>query len=280
MTAISIDHLERVLDRLCCPACLHGETRCSAGDLSIHQETGLSVQCRTCGAQYPVVKGVIDFLPDYEENAAPGLAQRSMENRFVVNYYEKYFRPAFTRLGSPITYNQEIQWLKSVLPDKPVQYLIDLACGTGKYTRILHDHLSPDWIFAIDISMPMLQQAVEMAALHGASDIIHIRADAAALPLRDQCINGLNCFGALHLFPDTVKTISEISRISADNAFFTCLTARKLRLWRPIQILFSRLFSFHFFDEAGLENLLISNGFQDFRKSVSRMVLMFACTKQ
>lgn len=281
MPDIKKTHLVAALEWLRCPACRTNLPVDGAGELvAIDRKDALHLKCRTCDAGYPVVNGVIDFLPGYETRSEPGLAQWCMENRFVVRFYEQYFRPAFTRMGSPIRYDEEIRWLKGVLPEAPVNIIMDLACGTGKYSRILNDHLSPERVFAIDISMPMLQKAVDMAAQAGADNIVHIRSDAGVLPLKDRCINSINCFGALHLFPDTDRTITEISRIAANKACFTCLTARKLMLWRPVQIPFSKLFSFHFFDETWMQDRLVRAGFHNFQKSVSRMVLMFACTRK
>ncbi|MDY6825377.1 MAG: class I SAM-dependent methyltransferase [Thermodesulfobacteriota bacterium] len=281
MPELSETQLASSLQYLRCPACLKNfpGNDDNAGELAIGQGNALRLECGTCSASYPVVNGVIDFLPGYEEASSPGLAQWFMENPTVVNFYEKYFRPAFTRMGSPIRYDEEIKWLKSVLPGEPVRCITDLACGTGKYSRLLHRHLGPDLVFAVDISMPMLQKAETMAAAEGATNILHVRADAAALPLKNQSINGINCFGALHLFPETGRTIAEIGRIAAENAFFTCLTARKLPIWRPVQVPFSKLFSFHFFDEEWMEARLARSGFRDFQKTVNRMVLMFACIK-
>ncbi|MDY6832491.1 MAG: methyltransferase domain-containing protein [Thermodesulfobacteriota bacterium] len=269
--------LEKALDFLVCPACSANPE----ASLSFVRAPAPALQCAGCRASYPVVNGVLDFLPDYHEHRQQGLAQWLMENRAVVSVYEKYFRPAFTRMGSPITYEEEMAWLKGVQTGRPVKTVLDLACGTGKYARMLNDFYGPDLVFAADISLPMLEQAVAYANAAGSKNILHIRADAGALPFKDNAIDRANCFGALHLFPDAPRAIRELGRTASEDAVFTCLTGRKVRLLSPVQKIFSLLMTFQFFDGDRLQQALIEAGFGEMDCVVHRqMVLMFGAVKK
>lgn len=269
-------HFEKAIAFLACPACPDN----SLASLAFIEGPSPALQCAACNARYPVINGVIDFLPDYHEHRQQGLAQWLMENRAVVSVYEKYFRPAFTRMGSPITYEEEMAWLKGVKTGGPVKTVLDLACGTGKYARLLNDFYAPDLVFATDISLPMLEQAVAYAKAAGSKNILHIRADAGALPFKDNSIDRANCFGALHLFPDAPRTLRELGRTVSEDAVFTCLTSRKVRLMSPVQKIFSLLLTFHFFDEDKLQQALIEAGFGKMDGVVHRqMVLMFGARK-
>ncbi len=151
--------LSKALAHLTCPLCL---ARCE-GQPFLDLKNNQALQCPVCGRLYPIRQGIIDFFPDYEETIKPGLAQRFMENNAIVAVYEKYFRPAFTSLGSPITYAEEVQWLRSVSPGISVKNILDLASGTGKYARLLNQTHDPELVFAVDISLPMLRKGLANA---------------------------------------------------------------------------------------------------------------------
>ncbi len=273
---ISDIQLENAVQLLRCPAC-----RDNSAVLGPVRDGSFSLRCAECSVNYPVTNGIIDFLSGYEQNPQKGIAQRFMENGLVVSMYEKHFRPAFTRLGSPITYHEEIEWLRDINTDIQVKTVLDLACGTGKYSRLLNSIYQPELVFAVDISMPMLQKSREYAMANGMENVIHIRGDAAALPFKSGAIDRINCFGALHLFPDVPGTLGEISRVSKQKAVFTCLTSRKDKgLFGIGQSLFSRLFSFHFFDEELLKQDMGKVGLVNMQSVRKKMVLMFQCEKQ
>ena len=240
------------------------------------------LKCAECDRHYPIINGIIDFCPGIEERTGTGLAQKFMEHKAVVSVYEDYFRPAFTRMGSSIKYNEEIQWLGSVKTDIPVSAVLDLACGTGKYTRLMNRLYQPEIVFSVDISLPMLEQAIVNAEKENIDNIVHIRADAGSLPFKTKSLQRTNCFGALHLFPDVPAAIREIGRVSTTGAVFSCLTSRKTgRFVTGLgQSIFSKLFSFHFFDENQLEKELGSAAFEGMKKKQKQMVLLFSCRKK
>jgi len=140
----------------------------------------------------------------------------------------------------------------------------------------------PEIIFSADISMPMLQEAVACSEKDNIKNIIHIRADAGALPIRDGSLQRVNCFGALHLFPDVTGATGEIGRVSAPQAVFSCLTSRQTKQFftGAGQRVFSKLFSFHFFDENRLEHDLKTAGFDTMAAKQNKMVLLFSCCKK
>jgi ubiquinone/menaquinone biosynthesis C-methylase UbiE/uncharacterized protein YbaR (Trm112 family) len=269
---------ESLLDFLICPYCQEDPTSRLE---YVRDRMPPALRCVGCNRSYPIIDGIIDFCPGFEKRTGTGLAQKFMEHKAVVSVYENYFRPAFTRLGSPIKYDEEIQWLSAIPTGGiPVTAILDLACGTGKYTRLLNRLYNPEIIFAVDISLPMLQKSVACAREEKIENIIHIRGDAGALPLRTRCLQRVNCFGALHLFPDVTGAIHEIGRVSAAQAVFSCLTSRKVDRFSTRQTVFSKLFSFHFFDENRLEQDLQTAGFDSMAKNHKNMVLLFFCRKK
>lgn len=231
--------------------------------------------CGGCGAHYPLRGSVVDFLPDAGPSA--GRAQRVMENEWVAKIYEDYFRPWFTKLGSTVDYAEEERWLLGQLDARTPGPALDLACGTGRYARLLARTQSESLVIGADLSLPMLQEATARGAAQGLHNLLFVRADATRLPLRDASLRLLNCFGALHLFPSTAAALRELARVACDGAAFTCLTAclherpRRARAQRA----FSRWASFTFFEETELQDQLCSAGFADYRSTRHDSVLLF-----
>jgi ubiquinone/menaquinone biosynthesis C-methylase UbiE/uncharacterized protein YbaR (Trm112 family) len=261
--------VERALGHLCCPRCRGATLAASSPDL----------ECAGCAARYPITNGIIDFYPEYR--SARGGAQRAMESRFIVSIYEKHWRPWFTSLGSSITYAEEKAWLLEQDDRTSVECVLDLGAGTGRYARILADAYRPNLVIALDLSMPMIERGNEVAQKEGYENILFMKGDAQRLPFRDGAVDLVNCFGALHLFPEPERAIEELARVGRPGAVFTCLTACRSEAPRRTraQGWFSSLASFHFFDVGELRAQLSSVGFDDFEHTERGAVLLFSARK-
>jgi ubiquinone/menaquinone biosynthesis C-methylase UbiE len=260
--------LERALGLLACPHCR---------GTALRLEPSRCV-CDVCRAAYPRLGEVFDFAP--ERGASHGQAQRVMENRWVAGIYEDHWRPWFTRLGSDLQYAQEERWLAERHAADSGGTALDLACGTGRYARWLARRSPAELVFGVDLSLPMLEQAVARAQRERLQNVIWLRADAGRLPLRDACVTAENCFGALHLFPDAERALCELGRVAVDGARLTCLTAqapqqRPGRGGHLLRRAFSRLASFEFFDEARLQSALRAAGFERYEATHHGAVLLF-----
>jgi ubiquinone/menaquinone biosynthesis C-methylase UbiE len=261
--------IERSLAYLRCPKCHSDALGASGPDL----------ECGGCSALYPIRKGIVDFYPEYR-SAKLG-AQLAMESRFIVSIYEKHWRPWFTSLGSTITYEEEEAWLLAQDDRDAVESVLDVGAGTGRYARILSDAYRPKLVIALDLSKPMIEKGKEVAEEEGYDNILFTKGDAQRLPVRDGAIDLLNCFGALHLFPDPYRAIDELARVARPGAVFTCLTAGKSNQPRTsrTQGWFSNLASFHFFDIDEMRAKLASVGFEDFNHTLSGSVLLFSARR-
>jgi len=260
-----MDPIERALGRLRCPSCLADSLGRGASEL----------RCASCDARFPVADGIVDFCPDHER--ARDRAQRAMESPLMARVYEDYWRPWFTWLGSPITYAEEKDWLLAQHDPGSVECALDVGAGTGRYARLLADAYRPELVVALDLSMPMLVQGHRVARARRYDDILFVRGDAQCLPVRDQAVDLLHCFGALHLFPDPDRAINEMARCAKPGTVLYCFTAAKPDA-SPTSIrqrLFASRSPIRLFDVDELRATLTAAGFESFAHEQRGFVLLF-----
>jgi len=204
-----------------------------------------------------------------------------MESKTVARVYEKLFRPAFTRLGSKASYADEERYLDAWF-DPAEGPIVDLACGTGRYTRWLSARFGTDRVVGADISDSMLSQARTLAAHEGLDHLLFVRASALALPFASTSLGAIHCFGALHLFPSSDGALREVHRALRPGGCFTCLTASYANraLVHAAQSAFSRTASFRFFDVNDLTRTLERIGFELRDVTTRGMLLMFAARRR
>jgi len=211
-------------------------------------------RCDDCGTRYAVHDGLLDLCPDLPQST--DLGQRFMESRRVSSIYERLFRPAMTALAGSPGYEDEERWLRQWFQpaDGP---LLDLACGTGRYARMLADWFGVPVVGA-DLSPSMLRQAVA----HPTPRVTLVRASGQALPFGDGTLGGVNCFGALHLFPDPAAAIEEVGRVLKPGGCFTCLTCWQAPRRRIQQRMASRLSRICFIPRDTIELALNRGGME------------------
>ena len=143
--------------------------------------------------------------------------QRWMESPQVVRIYEGRFRPLVTRLVGGPSYAQEEAFLERWCQPAGEGPILDLACGTGRYTGLLQRRFG-DRVVGLDLSEPMLQ----VAARHGAP---LVGGSAQSLPFRDASLAAVSTFGALHLFPDPRAALVEMGRVLRPGGSLTVFAA-------------------------------------------------------
>ncbi len=95
--------------------------------------------------------------------------------------------------------------LLALLPPLAGCDVLDLACGSGRYSRIAHEH-GARRVIGIDNSLPMLHAAAGSTFIQGTMDAIPLHADTC-----DVIICGL---ATGHLPPETmIRALREMERI-------------------------------------------------------------------
>ena len=106
-------------------------------------------------------------------------------------------------------------WMRAVesrVNGERVTRLLDLGCGTGRFSAALADRLSAD-IIGIDPSMKMLAQARMKARPRR---VHYARGQAEAIPLRSGCADAIFMSMSFHHFDDPGQAVRECGRVLGD----------------------------------------------------------------
>jgi len=87
--------------------------------------------------------------------------------------------------------------------------MLDLACGTGRYTRLLTERGASS-VVSLDHSLDMLAHGIAPCAA---------QADMTALPLPAACLDGIVCGLAIGHVADLQAALSEIGRVLREGGF-------------------------------------------------------------
>ena len=163
--------------------------------------------CPHCRALYPRTAGFLDFLP--YAPSGQSAAQKMMEWPRLISAYEgKYWRRStITAFCFGITFSDEFDLITKAADLSGAEVILDLACGTGIYTRPWAKKLAKGFAVGLDLSRPMLTHAAVKAEEEGMENILYVHASALAIPFPDGSFDRVNCCGALHLFPNMVRVL-------------------------------------------------------------------------
>ena len=258
------DMWSRVLDDLVCP-------NCGAEGM----ESAVTVTCKACRREYLVQDGVMDLAPPYARRG--GWAQRVMETRFYSSYYEDVMRPRLTGLVSGRTMAQEMMLSAELLELREGARVLDVACGTGNFTRHFAQELEAlggaSALVGMDLSWPMLEEAVRFRARDGWDDaLVLVRGDATRMPFKRATFDRLHCTAALHLMSDIDGALRNFARVLVPGGVCVIGTFTResngLRGWlkkaTPGRV------RFHWFTREELRDRIGRAGFEVELESVSR----------
>jgi SAM-dependent methyltransferase len=251
------------IEDMCCPAC-RGDLRARAETEDSPPEAALGVVCATCQREYPVVQGIVDFLP--ADDLGRSFSQRAMEATSIVSIYEgSWWRASpLAALLMRISLDEEMSLIERIASPGPTARVLDLACGPGLYARRFAAGHPERQVVGLDLSWPMLRSATHKAAEARIENLRFVHGQAQALPFRDASLDVANCCGALHLFPDIPGALRELSRVICPKGRFSM--AVSLRGSGPLGRLrgtvVQSLSGLHSFSREELEALLDEAGFE------------------
>ena len=220
----------------------------------------------------PRTDGYIDLLPP-EGLPSTGLTQNLMLTRVVPEIYERWWRPALGRVAKGVFgpgMREEMRIARLLLGLVPGDGVLDIACGTGNFTRNFARTVGPSGlVIGLDASTTMLERAVDDTG--GMEQVAYVRGDAQALPFRDQSFDAVCCFAALHLFADPMKALDSIVRVLTPGgrvAIFTSCRGRSapMRTWESVM---ERQSGMRMFERDEVVEALEDRGFTQIRQRIA-----------
>jgi len=256
--------------------------RCAACQHVGMEERGGEAVCPSCGRRFPAREGILDFVGSRPSHRS--LFQRLMEFGPYSTIYERFSRPAFTRALARRSLENEIALSGELLGLTPGMKVLDVACGPGTFTRAFAEQLDghrESLVVGLDLSWPMLEQAVGDTRRHGFSRVRFVRGDATRLPFGDGTFEGLHCGAALHLMPDIDAVLAEFGRVIVPGGrvvIGTFLQGRNVAA-RTVRKVAGRVTGMHWFGTAELRQRLSVAGLVVVDESISGDAITIAATR-
>ena len=233
-----------------------------------------ALHCPACSETVPVVDGIPRFPAPVEQPASP-----SVFDALASIYETPLWFPTLYRLtGGPRAPIDDRATIVEAL-DVAGADVLDVACGTGRLTRVLAADAAAVW--GIDLSLEMLRRAQRDAARDGRDNVVVARMNAEDLCFEDGAFEGVACGWALHLFADIPTTVAEIHRVLAPGGRVagTTLSEDALLALPATQYGLKQTLGAHVFDRAALRDLLLETGFRTVQFERYGAALFFSATK-
>ena len=159
--------------------------------------------------------GVLDLLGD---DFAATATQQSLDSPLSAGLYDRVRDVLAPLIGMP-RFPDEVAEVMERLSLGEGEVVLDLACGHGNFTVELARRVGPSGlVLGVDISRAMLARAAARVERARLPNVLLVRGDALALPIRTASLVRINCSGGLHQLPDLARALAEIARVSAPGA--------------------------------------------------------------
>jgi ubiquinone/menaquinone biosynthesis C-methylase UbiE len=218
--------------------------------------------------------GYFDLLGT-DEPRSTGLMQDFMLTGLVPRIYERWWRPLFGRVAKGVFgpgMSDERRIARLLLGLSPGDGVLDVACGTGNFSRDFARSVGPDGlVVGIDVSQTMLRRAVADTREMGLEQVAYVRGDAQELPFLDQSFDAVCCFAAFHLFPDPMAALDRMTEVLTPGgrlALFTSVRGRSAPL-RSAESLVAMRTGARLFEQRELVTALERRGFVEIRQRVT-----------
>jgi ubiquinone/menaquinone biosynthesis C-methylase UbiE len=222
----------------------------------------------------PVVDGFLDALGDARPES-PGRAHDLMFSGALPMVYENWWRPAWGRLlkgllGPGMADEKRIARLLMGL--SPGDGVLDVACGTGNFTRDFARATGPDGlVVGFDASETMLRRAVADTRAAGLDQIAYVRGDVVDMPFRDASFDAVCCFAAMNLFADPMAALDSMTRALTPGGRIAIFTSARTRTppLRTFESLVRRQSGMHLFERTELIDALGQRGYADIQQRIA-----------
>lgn len=271
---------DTILKKLVCPICNVSEQ----SDKQLNKVTDTKASesptlfCKNCGSLFADIDGILN-LAGYV--IAPRLfsAQWAMEFGPIVAAYDQIWRPFVTSFVSDLKWEMEAS--QQFMDVSTGMDVLDLACGTGNFTRLFSASAKPGAVIGVDLSLPMLKQYRRKLKEKNNTDIMLIRVNVTKWPFAPETFDRIHCAGALHLFPDIQSVFNSIYHSLKKGSCFVGATycLEENIITNSLQKYFTKVHGFHWFDQQELRNLSSQAGFTGWEQQTYRRGIVFKVQK-
>lgn len=249
----------------------------------VSQKTGFQHEGEKLGIpgtseRFPISRtGIIDLL-NTSTATDDTLLQKIMETTAYSRLYEEVFRPGFTRVLAQHSVEEDIEMSLEMLSPDPDWGILDVACGTGNYTRAIARRIDPaqGFVVALDVSWSMLRRAALLKERGGFRHVHLVRGDAQELPIADQVLEAVHCTAAFHLIPDPQKALKEFHRVTRTGGKLVLGAFIQSKRFLPLRLLqryASPIAGMRWFDQSELEACIREAGYRIARTHVDGLAI-------
>lgn len=191
-------------DILRCPK-TGSRLRFVAGDLIVHAENA--------DLTYPVVDGIVDFCGEERDRINKSYdAMAPRYDRYITSS-SLFLKVCNTIVWGPDYDNTYLGTVLSYLPEQFDGVLLDVPVGTAIFTSSVYARFPNATIIGVDSSMGMLRKARERFEQRGLRNVCLVRADVAALPVRNGVADIVLSMNGWHAFADKRRATAEMRRV-------------------------------------------------------------------
>jgi demethylmenaquinone methyltransferase/2-methoxy-6-polyprenyl-1,4-benzoquinol methylase len=128
--------------------------------------------------------------------------------------------PRYDFVTRILSYGMDRRWKRLAVARAPLQNtptVLDLAAGTGDFSRLVRERLPNSRSIAVDITEPMLR----LARAHGTKEAVC--GDATSLPFPDATFDCVFIGYGLRNFPNLKNAVAEIARVTRPGGLMVSL---------------------------------------------------------
>jgi ubiquinone/menaquinone biosynthesis C-methylase UbiE len=117
-----------------------------------------------------------------------------------------------------VTDLEPVLFIKGKLKSLPSVKAADIGCGAGRYDLLFFQHLNDLFLQCVDVNESMLEETANYLMENNVTRFETVKAEANELPLKDNSLDCVFTFNAVHHF--NVKTfLDNVSRIIKQSGF-------------------------------------------------------------
>jgi len=233
--------------------------------------------CNYCKRSYPIINNIPDFISLEQEEKRTNIMRIAKAMDSISPIYESkiWYQLLLNLSGTQKTSLDSVANFYYETFKNTGGYILDVACGPATFGRRITS--SNKIVFGIDISMGILQRGLKYIAKDGLSNVYLARSCVEELPFTNSFFDGVICSGSLHLFPDPILALREISRTMKAGATLAIQTfiAGKTIMNR----LLKNKSYIHTFKIEELQQYTKEAGFEKFQSKLDGCVIIFTVNK-